>query len=256
MMFLRRVFPLLILIVVLDIFFLYSFGKVYFTEFQVLSLDLQKLNVLLQSGLGEMVSANDASNVALDVAAFDAIVRSIYFNIARVLGFLFLFWTAFQGSVWYFCHRIVGKARALPDFFWRFALVSIVAFLIFLLILSGAMLLAFKSASDPLPLIGRTGISLLAAIAMLILYYFVMVAYSVLCHGAFWKRFTHASIYHMAKNGISYVGMLLSLGVCYIIASWLAKSDYILVAMSFVLFVLLPVVAFWRVYFVSSINVE
>ncbi|MBI4150973.1 hypothetical protein HY492_02500, partial [Candidatus Woesearchaeota archaeon] len=42
---LKKGWPLLLLIVVLDIFFLYSFGKVYFTEFQALSLDLQKLNV-------------------------------------------------------------------------------------------------------------------------------------------------------------------------------------------------------------------
>ncbi len=251
----HKSWPLLILVVVLDIFFLYSFGKVYFTEFQVLSLHLGKLNALLQSGLGAMVSTNDASNISLDVAAFDAATHAIYWSIARVLGFLFLFWTIFQGSAWYFCHRIVGQTRKFPSFFLRFALVSLAGFILFLAILSGAMLLAFKSASDPFPLIGRTGISIIAASFVLIIYYFLTIAYSVLCHGSFWKRFKHASIYHIATNGGWYALMLVTLAILYLIIAWLAES-YVLIAMSVVLFVLLPVISVWRVFFISKVNAE
>lgn len=241
---LRKNWPLLFLVIMLDIFFLYAFGKVYVVEFQTLSVHMSKMNALLQTSLGEFMQTEDTNDLQVDFVEFDRVMRLIYANIARVLLYLFTFWTLFQGCSWYFCMRMAQKQVNVAKYVWRFILISVVGFLGFLGIFAGAIYLAYKSTSTTIPLVGHDGIVIIAIAALLILMYGVFVGYSVPL-----KRW-----WHNAKNykvAVTYVSVII-LGVIFQYGLvWLAQKG-VLFALIAAIGIVLPTLVLGRVFFIRQ----
>ena len=241
---LRKNWPLLFLVIILDIFFLYAFGKVYIAEFQTLSVHMSRMNALLQDSLGTFTQTEDTNDLQVDFVEFDKVMRLIYESIARVLLYLFLFWTLFQGANWYFCTRMAQHNIAVPKFIARFVSVTLVGFLGFLGIFSGAIYAAYKSTETPIPFIGHDGIVIIAVTALLVLLYAVFVAYSVPL-----KRWWHT--FKNYKVAITYISIVL-LGVVFQYSLvWLAQKDVLFMLIAAIV-VVLPTFVLARVFFIKQ----
>ncbi|MBI4145098.1 hypothetical protein HY493_02725 [Candidatus Woesearchaeota archaeon] len=243
---------LILLIVALDIAFLYAFGKVYASIFQTTAAHLDTINQLLQGSIGQFTTTSDPGALNIGIEQFNQEVAFVKLGIAYILGYLLLFWLAFQGPAWYIIHRITGKPR-LPRFALRFVLTTIIGFAAFVGILIGIVALSFKTFSSPLPLIGQGGINTLAAIAVLALAYLVFVAYALPDNVQFWRSFVRTAFRRITTTGLAYVLVLIVLAVLYAIMIWVLKQN-VLAGFAFGAIILLPIFAALRVFFVESIK--
>lgn len=241
---LRKHWVLVFLVIILDVFFLYSFGKVYVAEFQELSVHMTKLNALLGSSMAQVAQTENPEDLNVDLVAVEAIAKQIYAGIARVFGFLLLFWLAFQGSSWFFCTRMAEHKLKPLDFFARFSVVSVIGFVGFVLIFAGTMYLALKLSTATLPLIGHDGVVVIAIAAVLVLLYGVVVGYAVSLK-RWWKAVRNY------KHALTYVGIVILFVLLYAVTLYLAKVS-VWYGLSAAVFVVLPVLVLSRVYFIKA----
>lgn len=247
---LKKRWYLILLIVALDIAFLYAFGKTYANIFRVLAGHLDTINQLLQGSIGQFTTTSDPSALNIGIEQFNQEVAFVKLGIAYILGYFLLFWLLFQGPVWYIIHRMTGKPRV-SRFALRFALTTVIGFAAFVGILIGIVALSFKAFSSPLPLIGQGGINTLAAIAALLLNYFVLVAYALPDNVPFWKSFVMTAFRRITTTGLYYVIVLIALAVLYASMIWILKQN-IMIGFAFGAIILLPIYAALRVFFVES----
>ena len=241
---LRKNWPLIVLVVLVDIFFFYAFSKVYIAEFQTLSIQMTKMNAFLQTNVGSFVQTQDVNALNVDFSEFDAVAKTIYWSIARVLAYLLSFWILFQGSAWLFCSRMAEHKVDVPKFVGKFVVVSLIGFAAVLGVMAGAVWLAYRSYTTALPLIGHTGIIILAMTAILVLLYGVCVGYAVPLK-RWWATVKNYRV------GMTYVCSLILFVVLYYGLLWLAQTA-VLVALAYAIIVVLPLLVLARVYFIKK----
>lgn len=235
---------LIFLVIVLDVFFFYSFGKVYVGEFQELSVHMTQLNAVLGSNMAQLAQTENPNDLNVDVVRVEAIAKQIYAGIARVFGFLLVFWLAFQGSAWFFCTRIAEHKLKPGDFFVRFVAVSVLGFVGFLIIFAGTLYLAYTSYSTPLPLIGHDGVVIIAIAAVFVLLYGVVVGYAVPLK-RWWKTVKNYKI------ALTYLVLVIVFVLLQASMLWLAKLS-VLYGLAFALLMVLPLLVLSRVYFIKT----
>ncbi|HSU72286.1 MAG TPA: hypothetical protein VLJ21_00370 [Candidatus Binatia bacterium] len=244
---------LVLLVVAIDIAFLYFFGRTYAGIFQQISTHLNTINALLQQSIGTFAQSNDATALELGMAQFNAEVAFVESTILQVIAYLAGYWLVCEGIAWYFVYRIADVKTRVVDFAWRFALATVAGLALFVGWISLIVWLSVKTFSSPVPLIGQSELNLIAAIGGLVLAYLLLVAYSVLEKG-FWKKFSRAAFKRITTTGLAYV---LGLVVLFVLAKLLGvifATRNILLAFAFAVIILLPAMTALRVFLIEIIK--
>ena len=244
---------LVVFIALLDIAFLYLFGRAYAEIFQQMSLHLNTINVYLQQSVGTLMQTNDAAALEAGLAQFETAVAAIKVLMLRVLAVLLGYWLVFEGIAWYFSYRLAGVNKNIIDYVWRFALVTLAGLALYVGLGYVVIQLSVQSFASAVPLIGQSGINLLSAIVALILAYLLLVAYSVLEKG-FWKKWYAAAFKRITSTGLAYV---LGLVVLFILAKILGlvfETRNIMLSLAYAVLILLPAVTALRVLMIEVIK--
>jgi|GEM_PF-6338414 len=243
--------PLLLLMVVFEIAFLFLLPMAVVPVFQTIAIEQAELNALLQQGVGEFVQTNEDAALA---AIHDQAVRQfeiIQRGIVKILLYLLAYWLVFHGIIWWLAHRIAGNRHGW-DFIWRFGLTTIVGFAVMVGAIGGMVSLAAYQFNSAVPLIGQFGMNLLTGIVALILLYFLLVAYCVLGKG-FWKKCYVASIKKITTTGLAYVVAIFLVYVFGKLLIWLF-SQHRMLALAYAFVILLPLVAKLRVFLIEVVK--
>lgn len=247
---LKKYWYLILLIVLVDIGFLYGFGKTYAIIFQELTIHLNAINDLLQQSVGTFTQTSDPSALNIGIDAFNEELNVVYRGILKILGNLFAFWFVSQGIIWTILHRMIGTKIRWP-FVGRFAATTVVGFLLFVGILAGGVYLSFKTFSAQIPLIGQNGINILVAIASFIFLYLLFAAYAVCDQQKFFRKW--GSALKKRRVMLSFVFLIAIIAILYEALLRIGAGS-VPWAFAFGIFIILPVLAVLRLLFLETIK--
>jgi uncharacterized membrane protein len=251
--FLLKRWYLVLLVVILDIAFLYYFGRTYAAIFTDVSAHLNTINGILQQSVGTFTQNNDPNALGFGLDQFNTEVAYVKSTIITMLEYLFCFWLGFEGVVWYFIYRIADVKKHVFDYAWRFILATIGGFALFVAWGSAVVWLSVKVFSSPVPLVGQTGLNIISGIIAFVLLYLVLVAYSVLEKG-FWKKWFAAAIRRITTTGLAYVCGVIAIFVLAKILGLILDTHNILLGLAYAVIVLLPAVAALRAFMIEVIK--
>jgi hypothetical protein len=249
---------LVLVIVFVDVLFFYFFGKTYATIFQEVSVHLDTINALLQTSIGGLTQNQDPNALQIGIEQFTAEFTAVKLGIVQILTWLWGFWTFLQGGAWYAAHQIAGTVREKRffrrtwTFIWQFVVATLVGYGVFLALLGGILKLSFIAFSNPIPLLGQTGINLIAGIGAFVFLYFLTTSYAAIGAG-FVKRFLRAAFYNFTDTGLAYV---ITLGILFLLGQTLAliAASNVILALAFGIIIVLPVGAALRVFLVEVVR--
>ncbi|MEM4337004.1 MAG: hypothetical protein QXG86_03300 [Candidatus Woesearchaeota archaeon] len=180
----KKNWKLSLLIVALDILFFFIFGLVYTLYFDKILIQITKLMFILPNAVSIAGAAQTPTASAL--AASHAIKSSVYL-IYKLLFLLavsvFVIWVVFQSAIWYFSHKIVSrtpKGFNFVGYLRGFSVVSIIWFALFSLIIYISAITTINSFFINQTIAEESSFYFYGVlIPVIILFYFVIVSYSI-----------------------------------------------------------------------------
>lgn len=240
----RKNIWLVVLSVVIDIFFLVSFGLTYSYLFVVTSVHLDNLNTVISEKTADFVATGMPT--AMNMTDAGAEINAVLWGIAAILGTLYLLWSVTQGATWWIAHREEDRKAGLGLSLLRIFSLNLLWIVILTIILFGSVWLSVQSSLSPVPLLGPGAYQTLAGVLSLVLVYFMTVSYAHITHPTPLRTSLRNAVTRIASFGIPFIVAVLGLVLLGAAMVYLAPFNYLLGLLALV--ILLAWLALCRVW--------
>lgn len=249
----KKHYFLLFIAVIIDIIFFYSLTRLHVEIFKAAADHIKATQDIIQGQLDKLtqLEAPQLDRFLIGNAEFAYHYHQIVKYIGLFLFGLFLILFFLRGTNWFIAHKMADSKITLKEFSFRFIILSILGFIAFVLSLVLYGLLLNHSAFSQLPLINSTTANGVLGILVIIIYYIILVGYS-LPHKARLKDIIK-SISAAKKIVPAFVLNELVI-VLLLLTPSLIIRDYYLLGLVIAVFITIPLLTITRVFFINTVR--
>lgn len=241
----------------LDVVFMILLNLVFFKAYITVVLrieDIQKLITENFAGVAQQVGQEEVmTHLMKNQDVMMGYYREILLWIGIFIAVGFIVWVLTQSVSWFIAHKINNSRMNFKKFFGLFSLVSFAGFIIF----AGFFFLTTKlinyTAQMQMPIISIKTIAFFPLVVGLILMYVMLLAYSTIALKEPFQKLFSAVVENFFQTAPLFVLNLLILIFIQVVLFWIAQFDPLLTLVA-AFFILLPYMAFLRVYFCNVVK--
>jgi len=170
---------LLLLIPILDIAFILSFGFLYQLIFLSASDTMQSINGLVQQESQLLFENKTTAAMQIHDQLLDAALQAVYVLVG-ILVSLIGSWTLFQGLVWFIIAKVGGSVISWKRFFGRFILINFLLFVLLAIIIAATAYLFTNVVEETALQSLQTKITALLQGFLILIVFFLFWSYAII----------------------------------------------------------------------------
>ena len=169
--------------ILIDIGFFVLMANIYTKIWEKMFIHMQAVVDLMGiefAELAEVQSEAQLSSLAANQGQFMVHYQQISNYVLLILLSLLVFWIIFQGINWFRTQNLLGKKTDFKTYMARFSIISLLAWLVFMIISFFSMKTSFYASQSLFPSIGGFAENILTIILLFLLFYLVYIAYTLI----------------------------------------------------------------------------
>ncbi|MBN2111655.1 hypothetical protein JW707_01010 [Candidatus Woesearchaeota archaeon] len=172
-----------VIIMLLDIAFFVVMALVYTKIWEKTLAHVQAIVDLMGAEIGDLAGVQteaQLSALAANQAQFMVHYNQIGKYVLMLAISLFIFWSVFHGLNWFITQNLIGKKMDFRKYMQRFAVISFVGWLAFMILAFFSLKMAFYASQSLFPEVGGIAKTVVNILLLFILFYLSYTAYAMI----------------------------------------------------------------------------
>ena len=255
----RENFKHVIILILIDIAFFICMSAAYTKVWEKAMVHANAVMEMMNINIAQLVDVQSQEQLAMLAAqhsGFMAHYQQIGYYVGMLLASLLAFWCIFQGVNWFLTEGMARKEQRFWKYVGKFTLLSFIWWLVFLFIAGIGTKMSFQASMSTLPIVGKTGVSILMTVLMFILFCISFTSYTLIPKYSLKQIFRQVFI-KLRKNYKQILQVFLFIAVVLMAEYFFFMRSFIFggyAAAAFAVIVIFPTLSWIRFYTITALE--